>query len=165
MCPTCAVCSAIQSRNFKIALAEFYNLVLTDCRIAFRIDREVRRGTHLESCDSRYFVTRLDPETTTPSELQTLTRGHWEVGGVSRVGKPDHRLDCLHHIKDRVLNEDRHAIRRDGLGPRILKIRDLGVSILHLLRKPGDSVRNLAETIRFRPKDVLQTLGFSQCEQ
>lgn len=87
-----------------------------------------------------------------PSDLQTLTRGHWEVE------------NCLHHIKDRTLNEDRHSIRRDGLGSRILKIRDLGVSVLHLLRKTGDSIRDLAENIHFRPKNVLQILGFNQDE-
>ncbi len=138
------------------------SLGITDCNIALRVDREVWRGTHLESCDTRYFITSLDPETVTPGELQRLTRGHWQVGCISCVGKPDRRFDCLQPIKDRTLNEDCHSIRRDGLGPRLLKIRDLGVSILHLLRQSGDSVRNLAETIHFQPKRLLQTLGFIQ---
>ncbi len=55
----------------------------------------------------------------------------------------------------------------DGFGPRILKRRDLGVSILHLPRRcffvqPGDSMRNLAETIHVRPKQILQTPGVIQ---
>lgn len=58
------------------------------------------------------------------------------------------------------MNEDRHSIRRDGLGPRILKIRDAGISVLHLLRQVGESVREITETIHFRPQAVLQALGF-----
>jgi len=128
------------------------HLGIVDCRIGFRVDREVWRGKELLSRDTRYFVTSLDPERLLPVELQSLTRGHWQVE------------NCLHHIKDRVLDEDRHSIRRDGLGPRILKIRDLGVSVLHLLRKTGDSIREIAETIHFRPKHVLQILGFTYDE-
>jgi predicted transposase YbfD/YdcC len=127
-------------------------LGIADCRIGFRVDREVWRGSALKSCDTRYFVTSLDPETVLPSDLQSLTRGHWQVE------------NCLHHIKDRTLNEDRHSLRRDGLGPRMLKIRDLGVSVLHLLRKVGESVREIAETIHFRPETVLQTIGLAQSE-
>jgi predicted transposase YbfD/YdcC len=128
-------------------------LGMPDCRIAFRLDREVWLGKTLLSRDTRYFLTSLDPETTSASDLLRLARGHWQVE------------NCLHWVKDRLLDEDRHSLRRDGLGERLLKIRDMGVSVLNLLKKTGERLCHLAEELHFRPKPLLQILGFAQCEK
>jgi predicted transposase YbfD/YdcC len=61
------------------------------------------------SDESRYFVTSLDPASVTSSELQSYIRGHWQVE------------NCLHFIKDRWWDEDRHYTKRPGLARRTAK--------------------------------------------
>ena len=127
-------------------------LGIPGCSIVFRLDREVWREKTRLFRDTRYFLTSLNPETTA-SDLLRLARGHWQVE------------NCLHFVKDHILDEDRHSIRREGLGERLLKIRDMGVSVLNLLKKTGERFRYLAEDLHFQPKRILQILGFDQCEK
>jgi hypothetical protein len=59
--------------------------------------RHVRsRDGAILSCDSRYFTTGLVPGSIMASQLQSTARDHWQVE------------NCLHFVKDRWRDEDRH---------------------------------------------------------
>ena len=51
-----------------------------------------------------YLLTGRPPERCRPAELLRLFRQHWSIENV------------LHHVKDRSWDEDRHTLRRPGLG-------------------------------------------------
>ena len=51
-----------------------------------------------------YLLTSLPPERCGPGEPLVLFRNHWGVE------------NSLHHVKDRSWDEDRHTLRRPGLG-------------------------------------------------
>jgi hypothetical protein len=75
-----------------------------ECRIVLRVDREIRsRVGRVLSCDSRYFATSLAPGSVAAAGLQSYVRDHWQVE------------NCLHFVKDRWWDEDRHYTKRPGL--------------------------------------------------
>ena len=115
-----------------------------------RVDREVRSddGAVL-SCDSRYFATSLDPESVTASQLQSYVRDHWQVE------------NCLHFIKDRWWDEDRHYTKRPGLADCFATLTNAALSILRLIHPPGKPLRATAEAIQWFPLTVLYQLGFA----
>ena len=51
-----------------------------------------------------YLLTGRPPERCRPAELLRLFRQHWSIE------------NGLHHVKDRSWDEDRHTLRRPGLG-------------------------------------------------
>ena len=51
-----------------------------------------------------YLLTSLPSRRCSPDELLRLFRNHWSVE------------NSLHHVKDRSWDEDRHTLRRPGLG-------------------------------------------------
>lgn len=70
-------------------------------------------------------MTSLDPSTTTPGQLLKYVRGHWEVE------------NCLHHVKDRWWDEDRHWSRRPGLAERLASLTNIALTLLRLTgRRP-----------------------------
>jgi predicted transposase YbfD/YdcC len=77
--------------------------------------------------------------------LLRLIRGHWEVE------------NCLHWMKDSGWNEDGHYLKR-GQGVFIV-LTNAALSLLRLMQKPGESVQELTEEVRFDPKNVLHLLG------
>lgn len=119
------------------------------CQIAIRVDREVRSLTgEVLSQESRYFTTSLDPGTVTPSRLQSHVRGHWQVE------------NCLHFVKDRWWDEDRHYTKRPGLAEVFAALTNAALSVLRLLHLVEQPLRAAAETIQWRPHSLLTRLGF-----
>ena len=102
----------------------------------------------MKSHDSRFLVRSLDPSAVLPIEIQKLIRDHWQVE------------NCLHFVKDRWWDEDRHYLKQPGLGDTFVELTNVALSLLRLLRRTAESLRETAETIHFRPKGVLQILGF-----
>jgi predicted transposase YbfD/YdcC len=120
------------------------------CRIIMRVDREVwSPQKELLSRDTRYFLTSLDPDTVTPEDLSRLVRGHWQVE------------NCLHLVKDRWWDEDKHYLKRPGLGTAFAMLTNAALSVRRLLRKPGDPLTKTAEEFHYSPKNALQMLGFN----
>lgn len=97
-------------------------LNLPGCRIALRVDREVRAADGAAVLqETRYFVSSLDPAEVTAEQLLKHVRGHWQVE------------NCLHFLKDRWWDEDRHHTRRPGLSAVMAALNSVAVSI-HRLR-------------------------------
>jgi predicted transposase YbfD/YdcC len=119
------------------------------CQIVIRADREVR-SAHGEilSNESRYFVTSIDPASVTASELQSYIRGHWQVE------------NCLHFVKDRWWDEDRHYTKRPGLAEVFASLTNAALSVLRLIRAAGQPLRATAEATQWSPLRVLLSLGF-----
>jgi hypothetical protein len=116
-----------------------------------RVDREVRsREGAILSCDSRYFTTSLDPGSVTASGLQSYVRDHWQVE------------NCLHFVKDRWWDEDRHYTKRPGLADCFAALTNAALSILRLIHSPGQPLRATAESIQWSPCSILYRLGFAR---
>ena len=114
-----------------------------------RVDREVRSADGaLLLQESRYFVTSLDPGAVTPSELHSYIRGHWQVE------------NCLHFIKDRWWDEDRHYTKRPGLAECFASLTNAALSVLRLIHPLGRPLRATAEAVQWCPLPVLRCLGF-----
>ena len=108
------------------------------------MDREVRSAEGaLLLHESRYFVTSLDPSTVTSAELHAYIRGHWQVE------------NCLHFIKDRWWDEDRHYTKRPGPAESFASLTNAALSVLRLIHP-----RATAESVQRHPLSVLHRLGF-----
>jgi hypothetical protein len=79
----------------------------------------------------------------------TWIRGHWQVE------------NCLHFIKDRWWDEDRHSLRRSGLAERLAALTDAALTALRLSRQfsKSDSIRARADLLCWQPTLALKLLG------
>ena len=98
--------------------------------------------------ESRYFISGLDPGTVTAAELHAAIRGHWQVE------------NCLHFIKDRWWDEDRHYSKRPGLAESFASLTNAALSVLRLIHPPDLPLRATAELAQWRPLPILHRLGF-----
>jgi len=98
--------------------------------------------------ESRYFATSLDPASVTASGLQSYARDHWQVE------------NCLHFVKDRWWDEDRHYTKRPGLAEVFASLTNAALSVLRLLHEAGETLRATAEAIQWHPLAALYRLGF-----
>lgn len=123
-------------------------LDLPGCRLAIRVDREVRSsaGTVL-SHDVRYFVSSLPPEQVTAADLLRYVRQHWRLE------------NGLHFLKDRWWDEDRHYTRRPGLSACLAAINNAALSIHRLRSNPDIPVRAAADYIAWKPAIGLKMLN------
>ena len=120
-----------------------------DCQIVLRVDHEVRSPDgKILLAESRYFATSLDPATITASGLQSYVRDHWQVE------------NCLHFVKDRWWDEDRHYTKRPGLAEAFASLTNAALSVLRLIHIAGQPLRATAETTQWRPSSLLHRLGF-----
>lgn len=125
------------------------HLNVPGCQIAARVDREVRTPDgEILSRESRYFVTSLDPDSVTPAELQDYIRDHWQVE------------NCLHFVKDRWWDEDRHYTKRPGLAEALASLTNAALAVLRLIHPGDEPLRATAERIQWAPSSILFRLGF-----
>jgi len=82
----------------------------------------------------------------TTADLLQYVRGHWSVE------------NCLHFLKDRWWDEDRHHTRRPGLSPVMTSLNSIVVSIHHLHSDPSQPVRASADHISWNPARGLELL-------
>ena len=121
------------------------------CQIVIRVDRGVRSANdEILSHDSRYFATSIDPASVTASELQSYIRGHWQVE------------NCLHFVKDRWWDEDRHYTKRPGLAEVFASLTNAALSVLRLIHTAEQPLRATAERTQWRPSFLLYRLGFGR---
>jgi len=100
--------------------------------------------------ESRYFVTSLDPDVVTSPEIHSYVRGHWQVE------------NCLHFVKDRWWDEDRHYTKRPGLAECFASMTNAALAVLRLIHPPGQPLRATAEAIQWCPAPTLHRLGFTR---
>jgi hypothetical protein len=98
--------------------------------------------------DSRYFVTSRDPGTISSATLHSYIRGHWQVE------------NCLHFIKDRWWDEDRHYTKRPGLADSFASLTNAALSVLRLIHPLDQPLRATAEKVQWSPLPALHRLGF-----
>lgn len=136
---------------YNLADAEWLrdSLGLYGCAIAIRLDflRRTPEGEILFR-ERRYYVTSLDPDTVSVWDLLRLIRGHWQVE------------NCLHFVKDRWWDEDRHYLKRPGLGAVFASLTNAAVSVVRLLPDSEPILRARTEKIQWNPAGILATLGF-----
>lgn len=122
-----------------------------DCQIILRVDHEVcSLDGKIVLAESRYFATSLDPSSVTSSRLQSYVRDHWQVE------------NCLHFVKDRWWDEDRHYTKRPGLAEVFASLTNAALSVLRLIHIAGQPLRATAETNQWRPGSLLCRLGFGR---
>jgi hypothetical protein len=115
------------------------------------VDREVYGKDGLrESHDVRYFLTSLDPDVVRPCDLQKLVRDHWQVE------------NCLHFVKDRWWEEDRHYLKHPCVSRPFVELTNAALSVLRWLQRSGGSLREIAENFHYSPRKALQILGFDK---
>ena len=109
-------------------------------RVLARVDCEVRRGGEVLHAETRYFACSLGPERVSAWELLRLVRGHWQVE------------NCLHHIKDRWWDEDRHYSKGARLGEGLAALFNAALSILHAAPffAEGEPIRARADRLANR---------------
>jgi predicted transposase YbfD/YdcC len=119
-------------------------------RLAIRLDREVRSlSGAVVLCESRYFITSLDPEVYTAKSLLDYVRGHWQVE------------NSLHFILDRWWDQDRHYSKRAGLAQRRALLHNIALTLLRLVDQfpEGHPIRARADDLAWDPARALQILG------
>ncbi|MDR0327347.1 MAG: transposase [Planctomycetaceae bacterium] len=95
---------------------------------------------------TRYFITSLEPARTKPEDLQRLIRGHWQVE------------NCLHWMKDRYWEEDKHYLKHAG--NLFAEMTSAVLTLLQRIKKGKESIKALAEDFHYAPGKLLQLLGF-----
>ncbi|WP_261565077.1 ISAs1 family transposase [Frankia gtarii] len=91
-----------------------------------------------------YLVTSQPAEQAHPRDLTARARGHWTV-------------EAVHHVRDRVLDEDRHTARTGNAALAWAIARDTAISALRLAghRSIAQAMRSTARS----PERVLQIIG------
>ena len=113
-----------------------------------RVDRETKDRKGNTTRETRYFVTSLDPATTTAKQLLKYVRSHWQVE------------NSLHYVKDRWWDEDRHWNRRPGLAERLACLVNVALTLLRLT--PGTAnqpLRAQADELCWNPLRALKIIG------
>jgi predicted transposase YbfD/YdcC len=123
-------------------------LGLPGCRIALRVDRELRSADgQVMMHDVRYFVSSLDPDQVNAADLLRYVRQHWRIE------------NSLHFLKDRWWDEDRHHTRRPGLSACMAAINNAALTIHRLRSDPNLPVRAAADHIAWNPARGLELLN------
>ena len=117
-------------------------------QIGLRVDRDLiaADGTII-SHDSRYFADSSDPNTVRADQLLAAVRQHWHVE------------NGLFFLKDRWWDEDRHVLRRPGLGEDFAKLTSLAATVLRACYPPDQPIRARADYIQWKPAIGLRLLG------
>ena len=95
-----------------------------------------------------YLLTSLPPRRCSPGEMLRLFRSHWSIE------------NNLHHVKDRSWDEDRHTLRRPGLGEVFATLVNVSLNTLRLEGwfPSGMSMPLRAKTCAFRPEQTIARL-------
>lgn len=101
------------------------------------------------STEPWYLLTSLSPERCGPAELLVLFRNHWGVE------------NSLHHVKDRSWDEDRHTLRRPGLGEVFSALVNVSLNVLRLQGwfPATMSMPLRAKNCAFRPRQTIERLA------
>lgn len=88
-----------------------------------RLDKTIRRLDTGEVKTETWYLASYEPRgPLSPAEYLRRVRGHWGIE------------NSLHHVKDRSWGEDKHTLRRPGLGECFSELLNVALSVL---RRPG----------------------------
>jgi hypothetical protein len=85
-----------------------------------------------------------DPSQVSTLDLMRLIRGHWQIE------------NCLHFVKDRWWDEDRHWTKRPGLGAVFAALTNAAISVLRMIPDPEPIRRAKTEKIQWNPDSILK---------
>lgn len=120
------------------------------CRILLRVDRDViAEDGAVESSDTRYFVTSLDPGRVNADELLAHVRGHWQIE------------NSQFFVQDRWWDEDRHWTHRPGLSEWLARLTAAALTVHRALSPPSVPLRASADAVQWSPRLGLEMLGFA----
>ena len=93
-------------------------------------------------------LTSRPPERRGPAQLLRLFRQHWSIE------------NSLHQVKDRSWDEDRHTLRRPGLGEVFAALVNVSLNVLRRAEWLPErmSLPLRAKTCAFRPKQTIPCL-------
>ena len=120
------------------------------CRMLLRVDRDViaEDGT-VESSDTRYFVTSLDPGRVNADELLAHVRSHWQIE------------NSQFFVQDRWWDEDRHWTQRPGLSEWLARLTSAALTVHRAFSPPSAPLRASADAIQWSPLLGLEMLGLA----
>lgn len=124
--------------------------------LVMRLDREVRDAADTQVLfETRYFVSNLDPDQVTPADLMSYIRGHWQVE------------NCLHFIKDRWWDEDRHYSCRPGLANSLAALVNMALTLLRLSEQFAEKLpmRARADQLSWQPEQALAVINTAPSPQ
>jgi hypothetical protein len=122
---------------------------ISGCRSLLRLDKEIRRPGQLPTWETRYFISSLNTDEVSAATFQDLIQRHWEVE------------NCLHLQKDRYYEEDKHVLRRPGLGVIWTVLTNMAVSLTNLLRNGERTLKEVREKCRANPKKTAKKFGWA----
>jgi hypothetical protein len=79
--------------------------------------------------------------------LLKYVRHHWQVE------------NCLHYVKDRWWDEDRHWTKRPGLAERLAGLANVALTLLRLTQSPTTPLRAQADDNCSNPLRALKLIG------
>ena len=114
--------------------------------VCFAAALDIATGETSKEC--WYLLTSLPPHQCSPGEMLRLFRSHWSIE------------NNLHHVKDRSWDEDRHTLRRPGLGEVFATLVNVSLNTLRLdgWFPSGMSMPLRAKTCAFRPEQTIARL-------
>jgi predicted transposase YbfD/YdcC len=124
-------------------------LGIPNCRAVIRLDKEIRHPKRGVSFETRYYITSLDPDEVSASELQGYILGHWEIE------------NCLHGQKDKEYDEDKHVCG-SSWGEAWTVLTNIAVSLTNLLHKGERTLREVREKCNHNPMQPARKLGWKK---
>jgi len=120
-----------------------------NCRSVIRLDKEIRHPERGGSFETRYYISSLDPDKVSASELQGYILGHWEVE------------NCLHGQKDKEYGEDKHVCG-SSWGEAWAVLTNMAVSLTNLFHQDERTLREVREKCCHDPLPTAKKLGWKK---
>jgi hypothetical protein len=117
-----------------------------------RLDKTIKDLTTGEiKSETWYLVSYNPPRKLTPKQFLRRARGHWGIE------------NSLHHVKDRSWHEDKHTLRRSGLGPCFSVLLNVALTVLRRqgFFESGLSMPRRAKRCEANPTFALTLLGLT----
>ena len=113
------------------------------------MDKEIRRKGKTPILSTRYYISSLDSDEVSASELQAYILGHWEVE------------NCLHWQKDRYFDEDMHVVLRDW-GEAWTVLTNMALSLGQMLWRGERTLKEVRERCYIDPVPTAKKLGWKK---
>ena len=89
-------------------------------------------------------------DTVSAKKFQASILGHWDVE------------NCLHGVKDKEYDEDKHVVKRNGWGEAWTVLTNIAVSVTNLLHQGERTLREVRENCSHNPTTTARKLGWKK---
>jgi predicted transposase YbfD/YdcC len=110
------------------------------------LEKTVRPQGKEPVVESHFYISSLDPDTTSPEKFQQLILQHWELE------------NCLHGQKDRFYGEDRNVCG-DDWGVAWTVLSSMALSLARLMKKEEKTLKEIRERSAFKPMETARKIG------